>query len=58
MDYAMGVMTSNRIRHLPVVAGGELAGLVSIGDLIKSQLSNATHENKMLADYIAGAYPR
>ncbi len=57
LDYAMSVMTNNRIRHLPVVGGGKLCGLVSIGDLIKTQLSFREHENKMLQDYITGRYP-
>ncbi len=57
LDYAMRIMTNNRIRHLPVVAQGELCGMVSIGDLIKAQLSQREHENKMLMDYITGKYP-
>lgn len=57
VEYAMGVMTQNRIRHLPVIKGGKLAGIVSIGDMIKSLLSAKTHENKMLSDYITGQYP-
>ncbi len=57
LDYAMGIMTRNRVRHLPVVAAGKLCGMVSIGDLIKAQLSCREHENKMLQDYIAGRYP-
>ncbi len=57
LDYAMAVMTSNRIRHLPVVLDGKLCGMISIGDVIKNQLSSTAHENKMLADYIAGTYP-
>lgn len=57
LDYAMSVMTNNRIRHLPVVGSGKLRGLVSIGDLIKTQLSYREHENKMLQDYITGRYP-
>jgi CBS domain-containing protein len=55
LDYAMGVMTSNRIRHLPVVDEGRLAGIISIGDLVKSHLSEAEYENRMLKDYIRGA---
>ncbi len=55
LDYAMGVMTSNRIRHLPVVDEGRLVGIISIGDLVKSHLSEAEYDNRMLRDYIGGA---
>ena len=55
LDYAMGVMTSNRIRHLPVLDEGRLAGVVSIGDVVKVQLSEVEYENRMLKDYIQGA---
>lgn len=52
VSYAMGIMTQNRIRHLPVMDGGELAGLISIGDLVKSQLQETDFENRMLREYI------
>ncbi len=57
LDYAMRVMTENRVRHLPVVGQGKVVGVVSIGDLLKSQLTDKEHENKMLQDYITGRYP-
>ena len=57
LDYAMRVMTENRVRHLPVVGQGHVVGVVSIGDLLKSQLTDKEHENKMLQDYIIGRYP-
>ncbi len=57
VGYAMNVMTSNRIRHLPVIGKGRLVGLLSIGDLVKAQLADTEHENKMLQDYISGRYP-
>ena len=49
----MGTMTNRRIRHLPVVAGGVLLGLVSIGDLVKRRIEEAEHEANALKDYIA-----
>lgn len=55
LDYAMGVMTQNRVRHLPVLDEGRLAGIVSIGDLVRALLSEAEYENRMLRDYIHGA---
>lgn len=57
LDYVMNVMTRNRIRHLPVVGDKRLVGMLSIGDLVKSHLSDVEHENKMLQDYITGRYP-
>jgi len=55
VGYAMGVMTQNRIRHLPVMEGTALAGLISIGDLVKSQLEETDFENRMLREYITRA---
>jgi CBS domain-containing protein len=49
----MMLMTERRIRHLPVVdEAGRLAGIVSIGDVVKSRLSVLENENKALFDYI------
>ncbi len=39
LDECMGIMTSKRIRHLPVLSDGKLAGIVSMGDIIKSMIS-------------------
>lgn len=57
VDYIMALMTMNRIRHVPIVEQGRLAGIVSIGDIVKSQLKDARAENHYLSEYIAGAYP-
>ncbi len=54
LDYVMGVMTQNRIRHLPVLGGGELVGIVSIGDVVNAHLRQTKFENRMLKDYIHG----
>jgi CBS domain-containing protein len=48
-------MTSGRFRHLPVVADGQLAGIVSIGDAVKYRLDEIEHEHSALRDYIASA---
>jgi len=48
----MALMTGRRIRHLPVVADGELAGLVSIGDVVKGRLAELEEERRHLEDYI------
>ncbi len=51
---AMGVMTQNRIRHLPIVMDGQLVGIVSIGDLVNAAWLEAAEENQHLKDYIQG----
>jgi CBS domain-containing protein len=51
---AMGVMTKNRIRHLPIVVDGSLVGIVSIGDLVNASWLEAADENRHLKDYIQG----
>jgi CBS domain-containing protein len=54
VEETMGVMTDRRIRHLPVLDGGKLAGLVSIGDLVKAQHDAMTMENHYLKSYLHG----
>ena len=54
LDYVMGIMTKNRIRHLPVLEGEQLAGIISIGDVVSTQLRRTEFENHMLKDYIQG----
>lgn len=58
VDYLMAVMTESRIRHIPIFEGDELKGLISIGDVVKSQMKEKDVENKYLKDYIADKYPR
>jgi len=48
----MGVMTTRRIRHLPVLDGGRLVGIVSIGDVVKSRLDETKLEVESLRDYV------
>ena len=50
----MGVMTDNRIRHLPVLENDELVGIVSIGDIVKAQYDALTMENHYLKSYLHG----
>ena len=50
--YVMGIMTQNRIRHLPIIDGQRLEGLISIGDVVKAQLEETEFENRYLKDYI------
>jgi CBS domain-containing protein len=52
---AMALMTQRRIRHLPVVDGGKLIGIVSIGDLVKSRMERIEAEAEALRAYIQSA---
>ncbi len=54
LSYIESIMTSNRIRHLPVIQNDILVGIVSIGDAVKVQIENLKVENKYLFDYIGG----
>lgn len=54
LEYVMGIMTKNRIRHLPVLDGGELEGIISIGDVVNAHLHETKFENRLLRDYIHG----
>ncbi|KPK57141.1 MAG: hypothetical protein AMS21_11865 [Gemmatimonas sp. SG8_38_2] len=54
LDYVMGVMTQNRIRHLPVMEKEELVGIVSIGDVVNANVQQTEFENRRLKDYIHG----
>ena len=48
-------MTDHRVRHVPVVDGGRLVGIVSIGDVVKARLDELEDERKHLQDYIQTA---
>jgi CBS domain-containing protein len=52
IGYTMGIMTHNRIRHLPVMDGGRVAGMISIGDVVKASLDEVEYENRYLKEYI------
>ncbi|MXU65877.1 CBS domain-containing protein [Oceanomicrobium pacificus] len=47
-------MTSGRFRHMPVIDGGKMIGVISIGDAVKARISEIEMENTALADMIAG----
>jgi CBS domain-containing protein len=53
LDYAMNIMTENRLRRMPVMDGDELVGLISIGDVVKALKSARDYEVRMLRNYIA-----
>ena len=51
-DLLMSIMTDRRIRHVPVVKDGILAGIVSIGDVVKSRIGDLEKDRAELFDYI------
>jgi CBS domain-containing protein len=57
VDEAMRLMTSHRIRHLPVVQDGKLMGLISIGDLVQWIAFAQDQTIEDLSHYIEGKYP-
>lgn len=54
LNYAMSVMTKNRIRHLPILDAGDLVGIISIGDVVKALVEESEFEIRMLKNYIQG----
>ncbi|MGQ4601208.1 CBS domain-containing protein [Nocardia sp. R6R-6] len=56
VDGLRRIMTEHRIRHLPVVHEGRLVGIVSIGDVVKSAISELATEREHLVDYLQGRY--
>lgn len=57
IETCMQLMTSRRIRHLPVVEDGALVGLVSMGDLVNWVMQSQRHTIQQLQGYISGEYP-
>ncbi|QQQ77931.1 CBS domain-containing protein [Saccharothrix sp. 6-C] len=53
VDSLTVLMTERRIRHVPVVDGGELVGIVSIGDVVKSRISQLQEDHDQLTAYIS-----
>jgi len=56
LDYVMDVMTQKGIRHLPVMNGPKLEGMVSIRDVVDIQLEKSKAEVRFLNTYISGGY--
>ena len=50
----MQLMTENRVRHLPVVENGQLQGIISIGDVVKSLIHESEHQIRYLKEFIYG----
>jgi CBS domain-containing protein len=57
IDECMMIVTEHRIRHLPVVEGDRLVGIVSIGDLVNTIISAQAATIEHLSNYISGNYP-
>ncbi len=55
LTYVMGIMSNNRVRHLPVVDDGKLVGIISLGDVVNAHVDETEFENRQLKDYIHGA---
>ena len=58
VQYAMGVMTEKRIKHLPIMKDSKIIGVISIGDIVKAQLEHSEHIAKTYLDHIKGKTPQ
>ena len=54
VDDLAALMTNNRVRHVPVLDGGRLVGIVSIGDVVKVRMEELQSERQQLRAYITG----
>jgi len=54
VHHVMKLMTEGRFRHVPVVAHGRLAGIISIGDVVRARIDELERETEALQHYIAG----
>ena len=54
VNQCMTIMSERRIRHLPVMSGKEVVGLISIGDLVQAIISDQQEEIEQLENYISG----
>ncbi|HUP99319.1 MAG TPA: CBS domain-containing protein [Aeromicrobium sp.] len=54
LDDLMGVMTDNRVRHVPILEDGLLVGLLSIGDAVKARMDQLEFERDQLTHYLHG----
>ena len=54
MDACMAIMTEKRVRHLPILENGELLGIISIGDVVKTIMEDQQFTIEQLEHYITG----
>jgi CBS domain-containing protein len=52
VDHLSVLMTTKRVRHIPVVENNRLVGIVSIGDIVKQRMEELENEQQALQDYI------
>jgi CBS domain-containing protein len=57
VEDGLRLMTEYKVRHLPVLSGDTVVGLVSIGDLVKQVIAEQEATIEQLSSYISGAYP-
>jgi len=57
LPYIAGLMTNNRIRHIPIVEQDRIIGIISVGDIVKTQMEHIKIENRYLKQYLNGSYP-
>lgn len=56
IDYIMNIMSKNNIRHMPIMTGHQLTGILSIRDVVKGLMHKVEAENRYLKDYIEGKF--
>ena len=56
LDYVMSIMSQKGIRHLPIMVGQKLEGMVSMRDIAEAQLEESKAQVRYLGDYISGGY--
>jgi CBS domain-containing protein len=57
IEECMRLMTEHRVRHLPVLEGSRVVGIISIGDLVNWIISSQDDALAQMQDYISGKYP-
>ncbi|MGA2742558.1 MAG: CBS domain-containing protein [Bryobacteraceae bacterium] len=57
VEDCMRVITAHRVRHLPVMEGDAILGIISIGDVVRTIISTQAHAIDQLSGYIEGRYP-
>ncbi len=57
VEYTLGVMTQNRIRHLPIMEGDKLVGIISLADAVKARMVEHEMDNRYLKQYMFGELP-